>query len=57
VATSSSSLQMSAEDLVGASTETGGVWDPLGLASDDAKLYKCVPSVPCASDVHCAHPY
>jgi light-harvesting complex I chlorophyll a/b binding protein 1 len=32
--------RMSVQDLIGADTETGGVWDPLGLSQDDAALYK-----------------
>ena len=33
-------MQMSVQDMVGASVETGGVWDPLGFAKDDDSLYK-----------------
>ncbi|KAG5191790.1 light harvesting complex protein [Tribonema minus] len=38
--TSSTSLKMSVDELIGADTETSGVWDPAGFAKDDAALYK-----------------
>jgi hypothetical protein len=37
---SSAAVKMSVEDMVGASVETGGVWDPAGFAKDDDSLYK-----------------
>ncbi|KAG5190954.1 light harvesting complex protein [Tribonema minus] len=33
-------LRMAVEDLIGADTETGGIWDPLGFAKDEKSLYK-----------------
>ena len=33
-------MKMSVEDMIGASVETGGVWDPLGYAKDDESLFK-----------------
>jgi hypothetical protein len=39
--TSTTALKMSAaDDLIGASVETSGVWDPAGFAKDEASLYK-----------------
>lgn len=33
-------MRMSVNDLIGADTETGGVWDPLGLSQNEASLRK-----------------
>ncbi|KAG5179441.1 light harvesting complex protein [Tribonema minus] len=39
-APASAALRMSVDELIGADTETSGVWDPAGFAKDDAALYK-----------------
>lgn len=58
-----SAMRMSVDDLVGADTETGGVWDPLGLAQvrqrsgpcpkKNIRMSVCRPNLPCFGLLEC----